>query len=281
MSDLDGRGTAPINAMPPSDEVAVAGQASASASLASPPDRRKGDDRHVQLPSTPGLLGDLWYDAVYVLTYGALTLGFSMRAEGMRHVPRTGPVLLIANHQSFLDPVVAGVAVRRRAYYLARKTLFRHRVFGAFIGSLNAVPVDQEGIGIEGLRKVLALLQIGRAVLVFPEGQRSANGSIEELRPGIHLLLRRTSAPVVALGIAGTFDAWPRWRHYPHLAPLFVPAGRATIAVSIGRRLDGRALADQPRERALVLLRGELQGLQARAEHLRRREQAVRYGPWK
>jgi len=272
MSEQDGGGGASAGAGPPSQQTSSAQQGSASSLVASTRGGRQRDERRVQFPgSSPGLVADLWYDVVYALSYSAVTFGLSMRTEGIRHVPPKGAVLLIANHQSFLDPMVAGVAVRRRAYYLARKTLFRNRFFGTLIGSLNAVPVDQEGIGIEGFRKVVALLQIGRAVLVFPEGERSATGRTQELRPGIHLLLRRTPAPVLPLGIAGTFEAWPRSRRYPILAPLFLPAGETTLAVSIGRPLDGRALAELPRDRALIVLRDELERLRARAEHLRRR----------
>src|SRR5207249_4418582 len=73
----------------------------------------------------------LWYETAYAISMSVYILGFSFRWEGGRHVPRRGPALLVANHQSFLDPVAIGLAARRHLCYLARKTLFRNRFFGA------------------------------------------------------------------------------------------------------------------------------------------------------
>src|SRR5262245_36708030 len=168
------------------------------------------------------LLSDLRYDFGYVVTSVSLTLGFGLRAHGSRHVPLRGPALLVANHQSFLDPILVGLASRRRLYYLARKTLFRNPVFGWLIRAFNAVPIDQEGVGKEGLKAILGLLGAGRAVVVFPEGSRTRDGQMDELKPGVQLLLKRATTPVLPVGIAGAYEAWPISRQYPLPAPLFL-----------------------------------------------------------
>src|SRR6267142_887171 len=93
-----------------------------------------------------------FYEAYYYLSMFTMILGFSLRINGTRNVPKRGPVLFIANHQSFLDPTLVGLAVRRHLAYVARKTLFEHPAFAWIIRMLNAVPIDQEGLGIEGLR---------------------------------------------------------------------------------------------------------------------------------
>src|SRR5262249_55912329 len=117
-----------------------------------------------------------WWHFCHVLTSHAFTLGFSLRTEGGAHAPRSGPALVVANHQSFLDPVAVGLAFPRPLIYLARKSLFRNPIFSWLIRSLNAVPIDQEGIGKEGIRTILAQLNLGKAVLVFPEGERTLTG---------------------------------------------------------------------------------------------------------
>lgn len=216
-------------------------------------------------------LQSLWYDAVRTVAMAVFTLGFSYRYEGTRHVPRSGPALLVANHQSFLDPLVVGMATNRHLVYLARKTLFRRSMFAAAIRSLNAVPIDQEGVGKEGIRAVLNELHKGNAVLVFPEGSRTRDGKMHELRPGIHLLIKRAQAPIVPVGIAGAYDAYPIWRKYPIPAPLFLPATKRTIAVSIGRPLDAGRFVELPRDQAMAQLYNELQKAHARAEKLRRK----------
>src|SRR5437764_499957 len=79
------------------------------------------------------------------------------------------------------------------------------------------------------------------------------------LRPGIHLLIKRMEMAIVPIGIAGAYDAWPRQRAYPIPAPLFLPAGKGTIAVSVGLPMDSRRFAHQPREKVLAELFVELQ----------------------
>jgi 1-acyl-sn-glycerol-3-phosphate acyltransferase len=216
-------------------------------------------------------LSDLFYDSCYWVSMVGMTALFSLRTEGRRNVPAQGPALLIANHQSFLDPLLVGLCTRRHLHFLARKTLFRKPFFATVIRSLNAVPIDQEGIGKEGLKTILGELQKGHAVVVFPEGERTADGVVHALRPGIALLIKRVRAPIVPIGIAGAFAAWPRTRRYPIPAPLFLPAGRGTLAVSVGRPLDARRFAGMPREQMLAELFVELRKVSERAERLRRK----------
>jgi 1-acyl-sn-glycerol-3-phosphate acyltransferase len=212
----------------------------------------------------------LWYDFFHVAGMTGFTLGFSLRLEGTRHVPETGPVLVIANHQSFVDPWIVGLAVKRHLTYLARKTLFRNPWFAAVIRSLNAVSIDQEGVGKEGIKTVIEQLQQGRAVLVFPEGSRTPDGLMHPLRPGIHLLIKRTRALVVPVGIAGAYHAWPIWRSYPIPAPLFLPPAPGTIAVAIGPPLDSQKLAVLERDEFGSELFAAIHKMQIRAEQLRR-----------
>ncbi len=216
-------------------------------------------------------LHSLWYDTVHVAGMAAFTLGFSFRYEGTRNVPASGPALIVANHQSFVDPWIVGLAVRRPLTYLARKTLFCNRFFAGIIRSLNAVPIDQEGVGKEGIKAVVKQLRRGKAVLVFPEGTRTPDGPMHELKPGIHLLIKRSQAPVIPVGIAGAYHAWPIWRKYPIPAPLFLPPAPGTIAVSVGRPIDGRRFASMEREESLAELFREIQTMQTQAERLRRK----------
>jgi 1-acyl-sn-glycerol-3-phosphate acyltransferase len=218
-----------------------------------------------------GWLSYAWFKGCYWLSAATMTLGFSLRTEGHHHVPRRGPALLIANHQSFMDPILVGLAVRRHAVFLARKSLFRHRGLAWLMRSLHAVPVNQEGFAREGLKTILQQLQAGRAVGIFPEGERTGNGRMNPLRPGIHLLIKRMEMAIVPIGIAGAYDAWPRQRAYPIPAPLFLPAGKGTIAVSVGPPMDSRRFADQPREKVLAELFVELQKQKERAQRLRRK----------
>jgi 1-acyl-sn-glycerol-3-phosphate acyltransferase len=213
----------------------------------------------------------LWWRFCHVVQANTFALGFSLRTEGGPHAPRSGPALVVANHQSFLDPVAVGLAFPRPLIYLARKSLFRNPIFSWLIRSLNAVPIDQEGIGKEGIRTILAQLNLGKAVLVFPEGERTLTGRMNPLKPGVHLLIKRTQAPIIPVGIAGAYQAWPRRQPLPIPAPLFWPTRPGTIAVSVGRPLEARRIAGLPREQALTELYDAIDAVQRRAEKLRRR----------
>lgn len=213
----------------------------------------------------------LLYEIGYLLTKTILTTAFHYRYEGSHNVPRTGPVLLLANHQSFLDPPIVGCALRRHLCFLARKTLFRNRFFGGLIRRLNAVPVDQEGVAKEGLKTILEQLKAGQAVLIFPEGERTPTGEVQPLKPGILLLIKRVDVPIVPVGIAGAFDALPRTRKWPKFAPLFLPPTSASVAASIGKPFSAQRYRDMPREQALAELREQLIRAKERAERLRRR----------
>lgn len=213
----------------------------------------------------------LLYEIGHILAMTGLTVGFSYRFEGRRNIPLTGPALLLSNHQSFLDPLIVGAAARRHLCFLARKTLFRNRFFADLIRRTNAVPVDQEGIAKEGLKAILERLHVGQAVLVFPEGERTRTGAVQPLKPGIWLLIKRLSVPIVPVGLAGAFDALPRTRHWPKLSPFFLPPTGADITVSIGKPIPSERYRDMPREQALAELHAELVRLKECAERLRRR----------
>lgn len=213
----------------------------------------------------------LLYEIGYWSSQIGLTWGFSYRSEGRHNIPATGPALLLANHQSFFDPSIVGCGTRRHLRFLARKTLFRNRLFGALIHRLNAVPVDQEGVAKDGLKTIMDELKAGEAVLVFPEGERTPNGEIQPLRPGVLLLIRRLEVPIVPIGIAGAFDALPRTRKWPKLSPFFLPSTGADIAVSIGKPICAARYRDMPRDKVLTELREELKRAKERAERLRRR----------
>jgi 1-acyl-sn-glycerol-3-phosphate acyltransferase len=219
----------------------------------------------------PAWFSHVWYETWYCAAWAFFTLGFSLRSQGGPNIPPVGPALLVANHQSFFDPLLVGLAARRHLTFLARKTLFRNPLFGAFLRSVNCVPVDQEGVAKEGLKTAVEKLHAGHAVLIFPEGERSWKGLMQPLRPGIQLLIKRALAPIVPVGVAGAFEAYPRTAKLPRFSPLFLPANRkGPLAVSIGRPLDPKLLLELPRARLLTELFNAIRAEQIKAERLRR-----------
>ena len=140
--------------------------------------------------------------------------GLGLRTHAQHRLTEMDGALICANHQSFLDPVMLGCAFQRKVNYLARESLFRFPV-GPRLHMLDAIPLDRDGLGLSGMKETLRRLRRGEPVLVFPEGTRSANGQIGDLLPGVCSLARRGRAPILPVGIAGTYDAWPRQRVLP------------------------------------------------------------------
>jgi 1-acyl-sn-glycerol-3-phosphate acyltransferase len=212
-----------------------------------------------------------WYAVCHPLTRALYWLLFSLRIKGQRHVPPTGPLLVVANHQSYLDPVLVGLAVGRRVTYMARKTLWQSKPLAFIMDRLGAFPVDQEGPALEGIRATLHLLEQGESVVVFPEGSRTPDGRVQPLKAGIALLARKAKAPILPVGIAGAFEALPINRKWPHFAPLGLP-GRAGLAGVVGRPIDPEVYLGWKREELLLNLGRILDGLRAEAEKLRKKE---------
>jgi len=150
-----------------------------------------------------------WYAMLWCPCYAISQVWFRFQFSGKGYVPLEGPVLLVSNHQSNLDPVLVGIACPRQLKYLARQGLF-FWPFSLWIRSLGAVPIDRERGALSGIRTTLELLKKQNAVLVFPEGSRTETGKLDVMLPGFSLLARRSGATIVPVGIVGAFDALPR-----------------------------------------------------------------------
>lgn len=118
---------------------------------------------------------------------------------------------------------------------------------------------------------MLAGLNAGQAVLVFPEGERTHDGTILPIKPGISLLVKRVSCPIVPVGIAGAFAAWSRHMKFPRFSPLFLPPEASTIAISIGEPIDPIRYKSMKREEMLADLHRAIVNQHAVAERLRRK----------
>jgi 1-acyl-sn-glycerol-3-phosphate acyltransferase len=160
---------------------------------------------------------------------------FQVKVEGRHHVPATGGVILASNHQSFADPLLLGASIWRRINFLARDTLFSHRVFGAALRQVGAVPVKRGKADRESLHKVVELARAGRVVCVFPEGTRSLDGRLSPLKKGILLMARMAGVPVVPVGISGMHRLWPKDRKFPRPGPVRIAYGAPIPAADFER----------------------------------------------
>jgi 1-acyl-sn-glycerol-3-phosphate acyltransferase len=160
------------------------------------------------------LAGVIWYQFIKYLIGTLALVIFGWRATGQRNMPRSGGVLLVSNHLSYLDVFFLGVPLRRPLNFVARSTLFVP-VLAFLMRSVGAFPIQREGMGASGMKETLRRLRAGGIVTLFPEGTRSVDGQLAPLKSGIAVLVARAGVPVVPAGLAGTFEIWPRSRKVP------------------------------------------------------------------
>jgi 1-acyl-sn-glycerol-3-phosphate acyltransferase len=153
---------------------------------------------------------NLWYWSGYYLAMGLAKVFFRFRVIHRDRCPATGPVILAMNHESYLDPPLAGIASGREVYFLARKTLLDVPVLGWVLPRLNVVPVDQEGTDRSALKALIRILKAGNGTVVFPEGARTLDGHLQPALPGLGFVIAKTLAPVLPMRIFGAHEAMPR-----------------------------------------------------------------------
>jgi 1-acyl-sn-glycerol-3-phosphate acyltransferase len=193
-----------------------------------------------------------WYGLIWCPCWAFANLWFRLRCEGRSHVPAAGPLMIISNHQSHLDPVLLGVACPRQLRAMARKSLFVGPL-GWLITSLGAVPIDRGGSGISGIKAILKMLGNQDAVIIFPEGTRTRDGHLQPFQAGFAAIARRSGATIVPVAISGAFTALPRGRMWPRPLPISLAFGSPIAADEISRQSD-EELVELVRARIATLL---------------------------
>ncbi|MDR1885488.1 MAG: 1-acyl-sn-glycerol-3-phosphate acyltransferase [Synergistaceae bacterium] len=156
-------------------------------------------------------LAQIFFRIYFVLYHRIRIVGMGDLEKFLASLPPGSPVILAANHESYLDPPAIGMAFPRRLRFIAWEGLFRVPVFAALIRALGAVPVSQENKNSAAglLREVIGFIKEGFSVLIFPEGERTPDGTLQPLEGGVALISSRTGAPIVPIWIEGTWEAYP------------------------------------------------------------------------
>jgi len=167
------------------------------------------------------------------------------RARGLEHLPAEGGALLVINHQSFLDPLLVGLPLTRPVSYLARDNLFRIPIIGWILRNTYVLPINRESASTSSIREAIRRLEHGFYVGIFPEGTRTEDGTVGEFKPGLLALLKRTTVPVIPVGIAGAFEAYPRNAWFPRPGKVRVVYGEplsAAESAALGKDRDALAV---------------------------------------
>lgn len=179
--------------------------------------------------------------------------------QGAEHVPGEGPFLLIANHQSYIDPVLVQAVLRRPLYTMAKSTEFSTPVVGAILKRLKSFPVRRFEIDPQAVRLVLRHLDAGRGVGIYIEGERTWDGRLQEPRLGTIRLILKAGVSVVPCGIQGAYDVWPRWHRRIRRGPIRIRFG-PPLRFPVLHDRDARNAALPEARRRLMSALAELSG---------------------
>ena len=191
-----------------------------------------------------------------------LRLFSTWRVEGLENIPPYGPLLVVANHMSNIDPPLLAASLSRRLHFHAKRSIFTP-LTGRFLRAWGAFPVDRDGRDLDGYRWARRLLDRDKVLAMFPETTRSLTG-MQKAVPGVAMLALHTQAPILPVGIEGTAHLGPYWR-------VVTPTGRITLRIgqpfslpSIEGRLGRvqlQSLADMVMYRIAPLVPEDLRGV--------------------
>ncbi|PYJ30850.1 MAG: 1-acyl-sn-glycerol-3-phosphate acyltransferase [Verrucomicrobia bacterium] len=162
-----------------------------------------------------------------------------------------GPAILAMNHQSYLDPPLAGTTCDRAIYFLTRRTLLDAPLLGWLLPKLNVIPVNQEGVDRGAIKALIRLLKAGNGVLVFPEGSRTLDGKLQPAEPGLGLVIAKTLAPVVPMRIFGAHEALPRGGGSLSFVPITIVIGEPIFFSAVDLFPSGKNLYRRLSERVM------------------------------
>src|ERR671923_2055535 len=185
---------------------------------------------------------NFYYWIGYHLSRLAGRLLFCFRVIHRERMIQSGPVILAMNHQSYLDPPLAGTTCDRAVYFLARRTLLEVPLLGWLLPKVNVIPVNQEGIDRSALKSLIRVLKSGNAALVFPEGSRTPDGNLQPAEPGLGLVIAKTLAPVVPMRIFGAHEALPRGGGGLRFVPITIVVGEPILFSAADMNPTGKDL---------------------------------------
>jgi 1-acyl-sn-glycerol-3-phosphate acyltransferase len=208
-------------------------------------------------------MSERFYLNVRMLSFPFLSTWIRLRVTGLENVASQGPLLLVANHTSYLDPAVVGRACPRQVHFFIKRTVWRTRGLNWFFRGMDSIPVASDAADTSGLRRGLRHLAAGQVVGVFPEGGRTPDGNPGAAQVGAGLLAVRTGCPVIPVGIKGAFRSMPTGAGFPRPGRIDVAFGQPfTVRKGKGRQVleDATELMQQ---RVGDLVGTDLQGAEA------------------
>lgn len=174
--------------------------------------------------------------------------------RGLERIPETGPFLLIANHQSVLDPILIQATCPRPVHTMAKSTQFGSPIFAWLMPRLNSFPVRRFQTDPQAVRIVLRTLDRGEPVGIYVEGERSWDGRLQPPRLGVLRLVLKAGVPVVPCTIDGSYEALPRWSRALRRTTIRITFGEPMVFPRLDRKPQREAALRETGERLMAAL---------------------------
>lgn len=209
--------------------------------------------------------GYLFYHLAAFLARNLFRLVGSLEVHGLHHVPNSGPFLLLANHESILDPILIQAVCPRPVHTMAKSTQFASPFMSWIMRQVKSFPVRRYQVDPQSVRMVLRRLEQGEPVGIYPEGERSWDGRLQEPRRGTIRLALRAGVPVVPCTITGSYEVWPRWDRAIRRGTVRIDFGEPFLLPPAHDRSEREALLPAAAERIMGTLASQLEAATARS----------------
>lgn len=167
--------------------------------------------------TTKDRINYMFYYVVRALLWLLLKVFWRMEIIGIENLPESGGLIIASNHVSYLDPAVLAASLNRKIYFITKKEVFKNGFVSFILKNLNTISVDRKNTDILAFKKVINILREGKILGIFPEGTRSLNGDLQELKLGAIRIAMKTGVPILPVGIIGTHKIYPRGIKFPIL----------------------------------------------------------------
>jgi len=172
---------------------------------------------------------------LFWLAYGVIKVFnpfcFPLTIVGRENIPAKGAFVAASNHISNMDPPLVSYAVHRPIFHIAKKSLFKNKLFGPVLYSVGAFPIQREGSDVSAMRECLRKLKSGYPLALFPTGTRGTVEQADAAKGGVGFLAVKGGVPIVPIKITGTDMVMPKGSKKLYKHPIRIVIGKP-IAVS-------------------------------------------------